>query len=226
MKRLRQNWEIAIWSCCMFLGGAMLVSQMSLATRADELEYRLARRAVDAVLEETGGGGLRPVAEEPLKVSMARPEASKRVVRPDARRASDLFIDAIIQVESAGNARQVGRSGERGLMQIKAKTWAHVTRELYGRKLSFDQAFDPAVNKAVGAAYLASLQEFLVKHRGQWKADERSLLLACYNAGPDKVRRSGFCLRRLPRSTQDYVQRATALHDDFLRQSRAQLASL
>jgi hypothetical protein len=73
----------------------------------------------------------------------------------------------------------------------------------------------------VGEAYLDSLDAFLDRYRGQWRADRRSLLLACYNAGPARVRRAGFDLAGLPASTRDYVRRAGALHDVLLAQTPA-----
>lgn len=132
------------------------------------------------------------------------------------RRISELLIEAIIQIESAGNATKVGSRGERGLMQIMRGTWNEVTARHFGRRIPFARAFDPDWNRRVGTAYLADLQEFLARHRSLWKADERALLLACYNAGPERVRRAGFDLRRLPASTRDYVRRGIALHEALL----------
>lgn len=126
------------------------------------------------------------------------------------------LVDAIIQIESNGNARKVGRHGERGLMQIKAETWRDMTIRLFGRPLPFDRAFEPGLNRRVGVAYLAFLQESILPRQAEWKTDERALLLAAYNAGPGRLRRSGFDLARMPVQTQDYVERASALHDVYL----------
>ena len=142
------------------------------------------------------------------------PASEQAPARPADGICSHL-LEAIVQVESAGNSRCVGRGGERGLMQIKQATWREVTRKLYGTPLCFSRAFDPAVNKRVGEAYLEDMLTFLRGHRMAWQADERSLLLACYNAGPTRVRTSGFELNRLSASTQDYVQRVSALHDEY-----------
>ena len=148
----------------------------------------------------------------------AVPVAAKPIVHPtiDQRLIADLLVDSVVHIESLGNPRMVGSRGERGLMQIKAETWSEVTRRHMGERISFSRAFDPALNRRVGAAYLSDLQRFLSKHRGQWKADERALLLACYNAGPERVRKAGFDIRRLPASTRDYVTRGSALHDAYL----------
>ena len=134
----------------------------------------------------------------------------------DAEQNASRLVDAIIQIESRGDARMVGRHGERGLMQIKAGTWRDMTTRLFGRPLPFDQAFDPSLNRRVGIAYLAFLQESILPRQAEWKSDERALLLAAYNAGPGRLRRSGFDLDRMPAQTQDYVERASALHDVYL----------
>ena len=72
------------------------------------------------------------------------------------------------------------------------------------------------MNRRVGVAYLAFLQESILPRQAEWKSDERALLLAAYNAGPGKLRDSGFDLARLPRQTRDYVERASALHDAYV----------
>lgn len=126
------------------------------------------------------------------------------------------LVDAIIQIESKGDARKVGRHGERGLMQIRAGTWRDMTIRLFGEPRPFDQAFDPDLNRRVGTAYLAFLQEGLLPRQAEWKSDERTLLLAAYNAGPGRLRAAGFDLDRMPDQTRDYVERASALHDAYV----------
>lgn len=148
-----------------------------------------------------------PAISAPAKSSLAARDAEQNAAR---------LVDAIIQIESNGNAQKVGGHGERGLMQIKSGTWRDMTTRLFGRPRPFDQAFDPALNRRVGIAYLAFLQESILPRQPEWRSDERSLLLAAYNAGPGRLRRSGFDLARMPSQTQDYVDRAGALHDAYL----------
>ena len=144
----------------------------------------------------------------------------------DPKRVADFLVGAVAQIESDGQARKVGRAGERGLMQIKRSTWQQVTRNLYGHALPFDQAFDPAINRRVGKAYLAELQIFLQAYKSRWRSDERSLLLACYNAGPGCVVAAGFNVKRVPASTRSYVERATALHEYYLAGAAARIRNL
>lgn len=130
--------------------------------------------------------------------------------------ATDLLIDAIIQIESQGNPNMVGGIGERGLMQIRESTWNQVTLKHFGETIDFDRAFEPELNRLVGRYYLGDLQKMLYTHQDAWKADLRSLLLASYNAGPERVRRSGYSLSRLPKKVQSYALRGSALHDWYL----------
>jgi soluble lytic murein transglycosylase-like protein len=134
----------------------------------------------------------------------------------DLRKMTEYLVDAIIQVESGGDAWREGAAGERGLMQIKKQTWREMTRRMYGRGVDFEYAYNPRINRMVGKAYLNHLQRFLYRHRKEWRADKRSLLLACYNAGPAQVLEARFDIRLLPRSTRGYIKRATALHDWYL----------
>lgn len=128
----------------------------------------------------------------------------------------DTFIYALIQIESGGNTLAVGSKGERGLMQIKQDTWNEVSGRLFGRPVSFEQAFDPSVNKKVGQSYLMELERFLDLNASRMKSDKRSVLLAAYNAGPGGVEKAGFDLRRMSASVQDYVCRVSAIHDLYL----------
>jgi len=134
---------------------------------------------------------------------------------------ADLLVNTIIQIESGGNPRLVGGKGERGLMQIMPETWTEITALRYGKPLSFDLAFDPVTNEQVGRWYLDYLQNFLNAHREQWGADERALLLAAYNGGPNRLASVHFDVRKLPASVRDYVQRGVNLHD-YLLAERAQ----
>ena len=159
-------------------------------------------------------------------VVMGSPEAFSGHASIDPKRVADFLVVAVAQIESDGMARKVGRAGERGLMQIKYSTWKQVTKKLYGHALPFDQAFDPAINRRVGKAYLAELQEFLYVNKSRWRSDERSLLLACYNAGPTCVMEAGFNVKHVPASTRSYVERATALHEYYLAGAAARIRDL
>lgn len=161
--------------------------------------------------------GLAGAAPNPAAATPA-PTAIKPAPPPALRPQdiSECLIDAIIAVESQGNPRRVGSAGERGLMQLKRETWRETTRRLFGHALPFEQAFDPVLNRRVGRAYLAHLHARLRAQQEKWNADERALLVAAYNAGPTRLAARRFSLDHLHESTQDYVERVTALHDQYL----------
>lgn len=189
--------ETAIWSWVTLLGAIVLLTQVVLAGRTSGAE------AVEPAFS----------VERTAPLSAA-PTPARRIDHSVA--VTELLVDAIIQIESAGNPRCVGSAGERGLMQIKSGTWRQTSASVFGKAVPFDRAFDPAMNRRIGSAYLSDLHRFLVKHREQWKGDERSLLLAAYNAGPNALKRAGFNVTRLSSHTQSYVERASALHDMYL----------
>jgi len=206
--------QAAVWVCVGLLAASVVCAQAVLVLQ------RVLHHGMPGSPVNMTGQSLVP--DEP---SLAGAFAVAPV--PDASQDStaDWFLEAIIQVESAGNPSCVGRAGERGLMQIKEGTWSDMTRRVYGTPVSFSRAFEPDLNKEVGQAYLAYLAEFLRTHQSRWQSDLRSLLAASYNAGPTRVLESGFDLRTLPGSTREYVERVSALHDYFLHDSGIALAN-
>ena len=82
---------------------------------------------------------LDPVVEETSLKSKAVKNYSDSIIDPS-------FISYIIQIESSGNPKAVGSSGERGLMQIMRNTWHDSTTRIYGIPISFDKAFKPKEN--------------------------------------------------------------------------------
>ncbi|HMO52445.1 MAG TPA: lytic transglycosylase domain-containing protein [Kiritimatiellia bacterium] len=195
--------EFKLWVVCMTAGVSVLATEVVVK----------ARRPVEPLVV--------PSATEPIE---RRADAAPMTSKPLPESVvADLLVDAVIQIESGGKPRQVGSKGERGLMQIMPGTWRETTRNLFGKTVSFERAFEPEMNRRVGTAYLAQLHQFLQEHREAWQADERALLLASYNAGPKRVAAANFNLRRLPASTRDYVERAAALHDLYLKEHALRL---
>jgi soluble lytic murein transglycosylase-like protein len=150
----------------------------------------------------------------PLVTAAQTPSATAPQI--SGRDVGDKLVEAIILVESQGDTHRVGSQGERGLMQIRLPTWRETSREVFGRPQPFQKAFDPALNRRVGRAYLARLQTQIAQHRADWQSDERSLLIAAYNGGPTLLSLKKFDLRQMPASTRDYVERVANLHDAML----------
>lgn len=81
------------------------------------------------------------------------------------------LVQALMEVESGGNANAVSPKGAQGLMQIMPGT---------ARDLSLADPFDPSASIDAGSRYLSQ----------QLKAfGDLRLALAAYNAGPDAVRK-------------------------------------
>jgi hypothetical protein len=118
-------------------------------------------------------------------------EASKRFNVPT------LWLRAVMQVESAGNAQALSPKGAIGLMQIMPETYAQLRQE-YG--LGADP-FDPHDNLMAGAAYLREMYD-LYGAPG---------FLAAYNAGPGSYDAHLMTGQPLPAETQLYLSRLEPL---------------
>ena len=131
-----------------------------------------------------------PVAAHPYAGDVA--DAARRFGIPE------VWIWAVMRVESRVNSRAVSRAGAMGLMQIMPATWAGL-RARYG--LGTDP-FDVRDNIMAGAAYLREMHD---------RYGNPSAMLAAYNAGPgrydDYVSRG----RPLPAETVGYLAQLTAV---------------
>ncbi|CDX12028.1 Lytic transglycosylase [Mesorhizobium plurifarium] len=117
-------------------------------------------------------------------------EASRRF------RVPQLWIRAVMHLESARDPRAVSRKGAVGLMQIMPETWAELRlRHQLGR-----DPFDPHDNILAGAAYLRELYD-------QYGSPG---FLAAYNAGPGRYEAS-LRGRPLPAETRAYVAKLRPL---------------
>ena len=106
----------------------------------------------------------------------------------------DRLVDAIIQVESDGRANCRGRSGERGLMQIRRPTWRWVCRKILKVNWDFNlDGFDPDKNIIVGKAYLRYLSERL---------QSEEAVICAYNCGITR-----YLNNQVPPFTLKYLQR-------------------
>jgi soluble lytic murein transglycosylase-like protein len=112
-------------------------------------------------------------------------EAAQRFGVPAA------WIRAVMDAESAGDARAVSRKGAMGLMQIMPDTWSEL-RARYG--LGRDP-FDPRDNILAGAAYLREMHDRYGSPG----------FLAAYNAGPQRYEEYLAGGRALPAETRAYV---------------------
>ncbi len=103
----------------------------------------------------------------------------------------EVWIRAVMRVESRGDVHAVSPKGAMGLMQIMPATWMEL-RARYG--LGSDP-YDPRDNIFAGAAYLREMHD----HYGS------PAFLAAYNAGPGRYEEYRVTGRPLPAETRAYV---------------------
>lgn len=99
-------------------------------------------------------------------------------------RLDPMLVKAVAWRESRFDARKVGTTGERGLMQVSAKAaneWAHQNKIA---DFSFDQLFDPKNNLEAGSWYLRRALD-----RWQNEQEPLAFALAEYNAGASRAQR-------------------------------------
>ena len=134
-----------------------------------------------------------PVAQTPENRSTAVDPFTAFIVEAERRFGIPAaWIGAVMQAESAGNARALSSAGAMGLMQIMPETWA-VLRDRYG--LGADP-YDAHDNIMAGAAYLRELHD-------RYGAPG---FLAAYNAGAARYEDHLATGRPLPTETLAYVE--------------------
>jgi len=144
-------------------------------------------------------GSLRFIAARRGSARLGMPAELQTIVASAASRhgVDARLVQAVIQVESAFNAKARSPKGARGLMQLMPETAAR-----FGATADTD-LFNPAVNVDLGARYLHVLSEQF--------ADRLDLVLAAYNAGEGAVVRNGYAVPPY-RETRDYVRKVLDLY--------------
>lgn len=141
-------------------------------------------------LAVTGPVSAPALAEAPTVIrdpnAAAIAEASTRFAIPE------LWIRAVMQVESASDPGAVSRAGAMGLMQVMPGTWAVLRQD---HDLGADP-FEPRDNILAGTAYLRAMLDRYGTVGG---------MLAAYNAGPGRYDAYLSEGRPLPAETRAYV---------------------
>lgn len=138
-----------------------------------DLEKETARQRTIEVLLLERAGHLDRSDRQMVAESLVRAEADYSV---DA-----LLLMAIVEYESRFRLRVRSPKGARGLMQVRPATAGEVAAR---RGIAYRRAedlYDPAVNLAIGAAYLEELKESF----GSWE-----LALIAYHRGPKNLRKA------------------------------------
>jgi len=123
---------------------------------------------------------------------------------------NEVFLSNLIFRESTNNPRAVSKVGARGLMQIMGPTWKEVTKELYGKEISYDLAFNPEINKKVGIAYLEKLDNILSTNLEGYVnmdiEDKQRKIAGAYNGGITRLLRNEGEISLMPKETREYVK--------------------
>ncbi len=147
---------------------------------------------------------------KPKYKKYARRIASAIMTESKKHSFDPVFLMAVIENESSFNPEVIGSFGEIGLMQITPQTAEWISRKYHIAYTGPKSLKNPAVNIALGSAYLSYLREKF-GFRGQ-------LYLAAYNMGSRNVQRF-LAQQRLPkqypsRVMQRYVRFYTTLNNE------------
>lgn len=172
-----------------------------------------ANAAIYTFIDEAGTVHFTNVPDDPRYRPVSKPSPRARIIPGNPLHYDDhireagriyqvdpLLIKAVIKAESNFDCRAVSKKGAKGLMQLMPET---------ARDLNICDPFDPQANIYGGTYYLRQLLE---RFGGDLK-----LVLAAYNAGPNKVESLG----RVPRiaETQTYVRRVLWNYKEMTDQS-------
>ena len=91
---------------------------------------------------------------------------------------SENLVYAVCFQESRFDRKAISSAGACGLMQLMPDTYSWIAKKL-GEDLEQQDIFDPDVNLRYGCWYLSYLRERF--------GDDTTVILAAYNAGPNKV---------------------------------------
>ncbi|MGQ0677005.1 MAG: lytic transglycosylase domain-containing protein [Rhodospirillales bacterium] len=125
------------------------------------------------------------------------------------------LLHALIRQESGFRARALSRSGARGLMQLMPATGRFIARATGASLPSRDRLYDPALNLALGQAYVTHL------FRDADIGPNLFRMVAAYNYGPGNLRRWErradhaddplLFIESIPaRETRDFIERVLA----------------
>ncbi|HET9646230.1 MAG TPA: lytic transglycosylase domain-containing protein [Burkholderiaceae bacterium] len=156
----------------------------------------IARQAPPVKAADNAGGIAQPIGIAPPM--SAPPRDLLHMIRDAAKRygVDARVVHAVMQVESAFDARARSPKGAVGLMQLMPATAARLGMS------PNSNLFDPALNIDLGVRYLRLL--------GDMFGDRLDLMLAAYNAGEGAVVKYGMQVPPYP-ETQAYVRKILSL---------------
>ncbi len=110
-------------------------------------------------------------------------------------------IEAIFKIESDGNPKAFNKvSGARGLGQITEACLTDYNALHPNERYTFEQLFDPAINRKIATWYLDVRIPELLEYYGLAVTVEN--ILRGYNEGVGNIKRG-----RFPQETRDYIEK-------------------
>jgi soluble lytic murein transglycosylase-like protein len=166
-------------------------------TKAAEQGYYFAKKNRDKMLEMMSQSQI----EEVQKLSKELYEKIDNEIAEQVRYSSFInaaakrynltpeLIQAIIKIESSFNPFAISERGAMGLMQLMPGT---------AKEMNVESPFEAAENIMGGSRYLRKLHDLF--------AGDLQLVLAAYNAGPNRILENGHRIPRIP-ETEEYVKK-------------------
>ena len=166
-------------------------------TKAAEQGYYFAKKNRDKMLEMMSQSQI----EEVQKLSKELYEKIDNEIAEQVRYSSFInaaakrynltpeLIQAIIKIESNFNPFAISERGAMGLMQLMPET---------AKEMNVESPFEAAENIMGGSRYLRKLHDLF--------AGDLQLVLAAYNAGPNRILENGHRIPRIP-ETEEYVKK-------------------
>ena len=132
--------------------------------------------------EVPGFEKIREIAEQVRYSSFINAAAERYNLAPE-------LIQAIIKIESSFNPFAISERGAMGLMQLMPET---------AKEMNVESPFEAEENIMGGSRYLRKLHDLF--------AGDLQLVLAAYNAGPNRILENNHRIPRIP-ETEEYVKK-------------------
>ncbi len=166
-------------------------------TKAAEQNHHFAKEDRDKMLEKMSQSQIEEVQKfskelyEKIDNEIAEQERYSSFINAAAKRynLTPELIQAIIKIESSFNPFAISERGAMGLMQLMPET---------AKEMNVEYPFEAEENIMGGSRYLRKLHDLF--------AGDLQLVLAAYNAGPNRILENNHRIPRIP-ETEEYVKK-------------------
>jgi len=166
-------------------------------TKAAEQNHHFAKEDRDKMLEKMSQSQIEEAQKfskelyEKIDNEIAEQERYSSFINAAAKRynLTPELIQAIIKIESSFNPFAISERGAMGLMQLMPET---------AKEMNVEYPFEAEENIMGGSRYLRKLHDLF--------AGDLQLVLAAYNAGPNRILENNHRIPRIP-ETEEYVKK-------------------